>query len=98
MPPPLSPRAPPRAYELLSGAKMVRSSVRGCLSLAAPRALAEEQAGVQQADATGTQEECAWRVGVIAHDSMQGRDTPSPGLNKTAEWIASEFRRMGLRG
>jgi hypothetical protein len=39
-----------------------------------------------------------WRVGVIAHDSMQGRDTPSQGLDRTAEWIASEFRRLGLRG
>lgn len=40
----------------------------------------------------------AWRIGVIAHDSMGGRDTPSPGLDMTAEWAASEFRRMGLRG
>jgi hypothetical protein len=45
-----------------------------------------------------TEEDFARRVGVMAHDSMQGRDTPSPGLDKTAEWIASEFRRLGLRG
>lgn len=45
-----------------------------------------------------TEDDFMWRVGVIAHDSMQGRDTPSPGLDRTAEWIASEFRRMGLRG
>jgi hypothetical protein len=61
-------------------------------------ALAAQQQGVEQAAATITPDDYAWRVGVIAHDSMQGRDTPSPGLNKTAEWIASEFRRMGLRG
>ena len=48
--------------------------------------------------ATITPSDVAWRVGVIAHDSMQGRDTPSPGLDKTAAWVASEFRRMGLRG
>ena len=36
------------------------------------------------------------RLGVIAHDSMGGRDTPSPGLEMTAAWIASEFERMGL--
>jgi len=37
------------------------------------------------------------RAAVIAHDSMRGRDTPSPGLDATAEWVAAEFRRIGLR-
>jgi len=37
------------------------------------------------------------RVAVIAHDSMRGRDNPSPGLDATAEWVAAEFRRIGLR-
>lgn len=37
------------------------------------------------------------RISVIAHDSMMGRDTPSPGLDMTAAWIASEFRRFGLQ-
>jgi hypothetical protein len=36
------------------------------------------------------------KLGVIAHDSMGGRDTPSRGLEMTAEWIAKEFERMGL--
>ena len=36
------------------------------------------------------------KISIIAHDSMGGRDTPSEGLNKTANWIASEFERMGL--
>lgn len=35
-------------------------------------------------------------VGLIAHDSMGGRDTPSPGLEATAKWVAAEFRRLGL--
>ncbi|NJD20102.1 MAG: M20/M25/M40 family metallo-hydrolase [Gemmatimonadetes bacterium] len=70
------------------------------LTLAFPAALAAQSAGTgrEGAAATITQDEFAWRVGVIAHDSMQGRDTPSPGLDRTAEWIASEFRRLGLRG
>ena len=63
-----------------------------------PMALAAQQQGLAQAAATITPDDYARGVGVIAHDSMQGRDTPSPGLDKTAEWIASEFRRMGLRG
>lgn len=37
------------------------------------------------------------RVAVIAHDSMHGRDNPSPGLDATAAWVAAEFRRIGLR-
>lgn len=37
------------------------------------------------------------RIFTIAHDSMGGRDTPSPGLTKTANYIASEFKRFGLK-
>lgn len=33
----------------------------------------------------------------IADDSMMGRATPSPGLDKTAAWIASQFESFGLR-
>ena len=36
------------------------------------------------------------KIGVIAHDSMGGRDTPSPGLEMTASWVATEFERLGL--
>lgn len=32
----------------------------------------------------------------IAHDSMGGRDTPSRGLDLTAQWLAGEFGRLGL--
>ena len=37
------------------------------------------------------------RIGIIADDSMMGRDTPSPGLEKTAAYIAREFERFGLK-
>lgn len=36
------------------------------------------------------------RIWVIAHDSMGGRDTPSPGLEKTAEYFASKYREWGV--
>ncbi len=36
-------------------------------------------------------------IEVMAHDSMRGRDTPSPELDLTAEYVASEFRRIGLK-
>ncbi len=35
-------------------------------------------------------------VGVIAADSMQGRDTPSRGLELTAQYVAAQFERLGL--
>lgn len=44
-----------------------------------------------------TPADVARRVNIIAHDSMGGRDTPSPGLDKTAAYIAAEFRRFGLK-
>jgi hypothetical protein len=34
---------------------------------------------------------------VIADDSMQGRDTPSRGLELTAQYIADNFKRVGLK-
>lgn len=46
---------------------------------------------------TITQQDITKRINIIAHDSMMGRDTPSPGLEKTAAYVASEFRRLGLK-
>jgi hypothetical protein len=37
------------------------------------------------------------RIAIIADDSMLGRGNPSRGLELTAEYVASEFRRAGLR-
>ncbi|HYK82864.1 MAG TPA: M28 family peptidase [Gemmatimonadales bacterium] len=35
-------------------------------------------------------------IGVLADDSMRGRDTPSPELEEVARYIAAQFRRSGL--
>jgi len=67
-------------------------------ALVLPLAASAQQAGADRAAATITEADYLRRVGIIAHDSMAGRDTPSPGLDKTATWIASEFQRFGLRG
>ena len=37
------------------------------------------------------------RIGFLASDELRGRDTPSPGLEKAAEYIAQEFQRLGLK-
>ena len=35
-------------------------------------------------------------VSFLASDSLEGRDTPSRGLDIAGEYIASQFRRLGL--
>ncbi|MCL7960727.1 MAG: hypothetical protein M8861_11075 [marine benthic group bacterium] len=42
-----------------------------------------------------TQENLRLQLGIIAHDSMRGRDTPRPELNQTARYIAGQFRSSG---
>lgn len=61
-----------------------------------PAALAG-QANPGKAAATITEADVRRHIGIIAHDSMGGRDTPSPGLESTAQYLAREFERMGLR-
>jgi hypothetical protein len=36
------------------------------------------------------------RISFLASDALRGRDTPSPGLEAAAAYIASEFQRLGL--
>jgi len=76
-----------------------------CLVTAASSACAQDRnvgrleplgPGVVDAAASIDPDEYLRKLGVIAHDSMGGRDTPSPGLELTAAWIASEFERLGL--
>ncbi len=64
------------------------------LMAAAPAAAQTAPSG---AAATITAADVSRRVGVIAHDSMLGRDTPSRGLDLTARYVAAEFRKMGLK-
>ena len=44
-----------------------------------------------------TPADVARRIGIIADDSMLGRDTPSRGLELTAKYVADQFRSFGLR-
>ena len=50
-----------------------------------------------QAARSITAVDVARRIGVIADDSMLGRDTPSRGLELTAAYVAGQFRRFGLQ-
>jgi Peptidase family M28 len=52
---------------------------------------------LEAAAATITGDDVMRRVGIIADDSMMGRDTPSRGLELTARYVADQFHRFGLR-
>ena len=43
-----------------------------------------------------TPEKVLTRISVIADDSMGGRNTPSPGLEKTAQYLADNYQRWGF--
>ncbi|HSR16240.1 MAG TPA: M20/M25/M40 family metallo-hydrolase [Gemmatimonadales bacterium] len=75
---------------------MRRLSLLALVFLIAPT-LAAGQSADRRAAATITEADVMRRIGIIAHDSMGGRDTPSRGLDLTAEYVAAEFRRLGLR-
>jgi len=54
-------------------------------------------AAVSRAALTITEADFRARLGALAHDSMRGRETPSPELAKAADWLAIQFRQAGLR-
>ncbi|MEJ2206963.1 MAG: hypothetical protein P8170_22990 [Gemmatimonadota bacterium] len=76
----------------------MRSIIPMALSamLAAPMACADRGRTVEEAAASINEADYMRKLAVIADDSMMGRDTPSEGLDKTAQWIAAEFERYGL--
>jgi hypothetical protein len=79
---------------------MKRLSLLAALAVASPlhaQMAAPSAPAVDLAAATITAPAIAKKVGIIAHDSMEGRDTPSRGLELTAQWVADEFKRAGLK-
>jgi len=68
------------------------------LAVATVAAAAQAPSPLDAAARTIDEADYLRRIGVIAHDSMQGRDTPSQGLEKTAAYLASELRSFGIRG
>jgi hypothetical protein len=70
----------------------------GCAAQTTPPAASAPtgRARPAQAAETITAEDVHARIGFLASDALQGRGTPSPGLEVAAEYLASEFRAMGL--
>lgn len=52
--------------------------------------------GLDAAAATITAADIDRRIAFLASDEMRGRNTPSPELERAAEWIAADFERLGL--
>src|SRR5436309_1207993 len=59
-------------------------------------AAAAQSPSTQQIAAQLTANDLKADVSFLASDALEGRGTPSPGLNIAAEFIASQFRRAGL--
>jgi hypothetical protein len=51
---------------------------------------------IRQAEAVITPADLEARIRYLASDGLEGRDTPSRGLELAAAWIAEEFERFGL--
>jgi hypothetical protein len=58
---------------------------------------AQMAAPLAKAAETITAADVSHRIGIVADDSMMGRDTPSRGLDMTAEYVADQFRSFGLK-
>ncbi len=52
---------------------------------------------VRAAAETITPSDVERHIAYLASDELRGRDTPSPGLEMAAEYIAGTFERLGLR-
>ncbi|MDX1673596.1 MAG: M28 family peptidase, partial [Longimicrobiales bacterium] len=56
----------------------------------------EASPGLTAAAETITATDVRARIGFLASDALRGRDTPSPGLDTAAHWIADELASFGL--
>lgn len=57
---------------------------------------AQNPSAPDRAAETITSDEVYKTISVLADDSLGGRNTPSPGLEMAARWIAEELEAMGL--
>jgi peptidase M28-like protein len=75
---------------------MHRLTLLGLALIIAPLS-AQTAPALSRAAASITAADVAHRIGIIAADSMMGRDTPSRGLDLTAQYVADQFQKFGLK-
>jgi hypothetical protein len=78
---------------LLCGAVLAMGA---CAAPAVSTAGGPAAAATQPAAAPITAAAIRERIAFLASDEMRGRDTPSPELERAAEWLARESRQLGL--
>ena len=75
--------------------------VRGLVCFSATLSLLTAQQALSPAESqltkTITANSLKGHVSFLASDALEGRDTPSKGLEVAGEYIASEYRRLGLK-
>ncbi|MEJ2481866.1 MAG: M28 family peptidase [Gemmatimonadota bacterium] len=82
-----------KGARLAGGAFVLMVASSGTLSA---QMAATNSTAARDAAATITVADMQKHMGVIAHDSMRGRNTPSPELMKTARYVADRFKDFGL--
>lgn len=61
-------------------------------------AIAQKTTGPERFAATITADDLKRHLNIIAGAEMQGRNTPSAGLEKAADYIAGQFKKAGVAG
>src|ERR1700691_6041599 len=75
---------------------MTKVLATASVALMAALAAAQTDPAIQQISSRLTPNDLKADVSFLASDLLQGRGTPSPGLDIAAEYIAAQFRRAGL--
>lgn len=75
----------------------MRGIVFLCLTPFAISLQAQSAASLDDAAATITLDDVRRRIEIIADDSMLGRATPSPGLERAVRYVRRELERLGLQ-
>src|ERR1700691_33724 len=75
---------------------MTKGLATASVALMAALAAAQTDPAIQQISSRLTPNDLKADVSFLASDLLQGRATPSPGLDIAAEYIAAQFRRAGL--
>ncbi len=74
---------------------LILAAVTAACSPQAPWSVAPDSAATRAA-ATITAGDMYDRIAFLASDDLRGRDTPSPGLETAARWVADELASFGL--
>lgn len=80
----------------MSGLRRLRALLLPFAGAVAPAVACAQRPSPPGPEAAITEDLLRRHVHVIAHDSMMGRNTPSPGLEMTANYVAAQFKRLGL--